>query len=406
MSTSKPFSATGNQMVAEAMRQANPDVMAAYPITPQTTIVENYAKYVANGLVTTEFVTVESEHSAMSACVGAAAAGARVATATASQGLALMWEELFIAAGMRLPIVMANANRALSAPINIHGDHSDIMGARDTGWIIFFAETAQEAYDNTVISFPVAENKDVQLPVMTTLDGFITSHAMERCVMEDDETVKAFVGEYTPANGLLTSADAIGAGMFANGSSYMKARYSLRKANQSSLPIIESIGKKWADVCGRPFDLVDTWQTEDADFIVVVLGSAAGNVRHVARKLREEGRKVGVVRPRVFRPFPAKQIVDACKGAKSIAIMDRADSIGGQFGPLACDVMSALYDAGMQIPVKNYIYGLGGNDLTNELVEGMFDELATLASGGVAGACSLAYLGMSEQKGAENEWLA
>lgn len=405
MAASKPFSATGNQMVAEAMRQANPDVMAAYPITPQTTIVENYAKYVANGLVTTEFVTVESEHSAMSACVGASAAGARVATATASQGLALMWEELFIAAGMRLPIVMANANRALSAPINIHGDHSDIMGARDTGWIIFFAETAQEAYDNTVISFPIAEDKDVQLPVLTTLDGFITSHAMERCVMEDDETVASFVGSYEPVNGLLTSTDAIGAGMFANGSSYMKSRAVLRRACQDSLPIIERYGRAWADICGRPFDMVDTWETDDADLVVVVLGSAAGNMRHVGRELRAAGKKVGVVRPRVYRPFPAKEVVEACKGAKAIAIMDRADSIGGQFGPLAVDVMGALYAEGLNIPMHDYIYGLGGNDLTNETVNSVYADLEQLASGSKPSGC-LTYLGMQEAEGAENEWLA
>lgn len=392
-------------MIAEAMRQADPDVMAAYPITPQTTIVENYAKYVANGLVHTEFVTVESEHSAMSACVGASAAGARVATATASQGLALMWEELFIAAGMRLPIVMANANRALSAPINIHGDHSDVMGARDTGWIILFAETAQEAYDNTVIAFPIAENADVQLPVMTTLDGFITSHAMERCVMEDDETVKKFIGEYKPANGLLTSDSAIGAGMFANGSSYMKSRLVLRHANQDSLPIIEKYGKAWADICGRPFDLVDCWETDDADYIVVVIGSAAGNVRHIARQLRAEGKKVGVVRPRVYRPFPAEQIVEACKGAKAIAIMDRSDSIGGQFGPLAVDVMSALYTAGENIPTRNYIYGLGGNDLTNEVVSEMFTDLEKLGAGQKP-TCQLTYMGVQEMEGAQNEWLA
>ncbi len=405
MAASKPFSATGNQMVAEAMRQANPDVMAAYPITPQTTIVENYAKYVANGIVTTEFVTVESEHSAMSACVGASAAGARVATATASQGLALMWEELFIAAGMRLPIVMANANRALSAPINIHGDHSDIMGARDTGWIIFFAETAQEAYDNTVISFPIAEDKDVQLPVLTTLDGFITSHAMERCVMEDDETVASFVGSYEPVNGLLTSTDAIGAGMFANGSSYMKSRAVLRRACQDSLPIIERYGRAWADICGRPFDMVDTWETDDADLVVVVLGSAAGNMRHVGRELRAAGKKVGVVRPRVYRPFPAAEIVEACKGAKAIAIMDRADSIGGEFGPLAVDVMSALYAEGLNIPMHNYIYGLGGNDLTNETVNGVYADLEQLASGAKPTG-RLTYLGMQEAEGADNEWLA
>lgn len=405
MSTSKPFSATGNQMVAEAMRQANPDVMAAYPITPQTTIVENYAKYVANGLVTTEFVTVESEHSAMSACVGASAAGARVATATASQGLALMWEELFIAAGMRLPIVMANANRALSAPINIHGDHSDIMGARDTGWIIFFAETAQEAYDNTVISFPIAEDKDVQLPVLTTLDGFITSHAMERCVMEDDDTVRAFVGSYEPANGLITSVDPLGAGMFANGSAYMKSRSVLRRACQDSLPVIERVGDAWAQICGRPFSAVDTWECEDADMIVVVLGSAAGNMRHVGRELRKAGKKVGVVRPRLYRPFPAKQVVEACKGAKAIAIMDRADSIGGQFGPLAVDVMSALYAAGINVPMHNYIYGLGGNDLTNDTVSSVYADLDALVDGTMKTG-GLSYLGMQEAEGAENEWLA
>ncbi len=392
MSEKQAFSATGNQMIAEAMRQIDPDVMAAYPITPQTTIVENYAKYVANGQVHTEFVTVESEHSAMSACVGASAAGARVATATASQGLAFMWEELFIAAGMRLPIVMANANRALSAPINIHGDHSDVMGARDTGWIIFFAETAQEAYDNTVISFRVAEDERVLLPVMTTLDGFITSHAMERCVLEDDETVKSFVGPYEAKYALLNTDDPIGAGMFAMGDCYMKSRLALREANVGSLPIIEEYGKKWAEVCGRSFELVDTWGTEDADYIVVVLGSSAGNVRHIARELRAEGKKVGVVRPRVYRPFPAAQIVEACKGAKAIAVLDRSDAIGAQHAPLAADTLSALYAAGVQVPAKNYVYGLGGNDVTNENIHRVFDDLEKVACGTLGG--ELTYLGI------------
>lgn len=392
MAEKQAFSATGNQMIAEAMRQVDPDVMAAYPITPQTTIVENYAKYVANGQVHTEFVTVESEHSAMSACVGASAAGARVATATASQGLALMWEELFIAAGMRLPIVMANANRALSAPINIHGDHSDVMGARDTGWIILFAETAQEAYDNTVISFRIAEDERVLLPVMTTLDGFITSHAMERCVMEDDEAVKQFVGPYDAKYALLDTDDPIGAGMFAMGDCYMKSRLALRKANDGSLPIIEEYGKKWAEVTGRPFELVDAWGTEDADYIVVVLGSAAGNVRHIARELRAEGKKVGVVRPRVYRPFPAKQLVEACKGAKAIAVLDRSDAIGAPQAPLAADTLSALYDAGLSIPTKNYVYGLGGQDVTNDSIRKVFADLEALGAGSASG--QLEYLGI------------
>lgn len=215
MAEKKMFSATGNQMVADAFRQVNPDVMAAYPITPQTTIVEGYAKFVADGKVTTEYVPTESEHSALSACIGASAAGARVATATSSQGLAYMWEELHIASGMRCPIVMANANRALSAPINIHGDHSDIMSARDCGWGMMFAETAQEAYDNTIIAFKVAEDPNVLLPVLTTLDGFVTTHAMDCCVMEEDQVVKDFVGNYEPKYPLLDTENPVGQGMFA-----------------------------------------------------------------------------------------------------------------------------------------------------------------------------------------------
>lgn len=223
--------------------------------------------------------------------------------------------------------------------------------------------------------------------------------------MEDDETVAKFVGTYEPVNGLLTSKEAIGAGMFANGSSYMKSRAVLRKACQDSLPIIERYGKAWADISGRSFDLVDTWETEDADLIVVVLGSAAGNMRHVGRELRADGKKVGVVRPRVYRPFPAKEIVEACKGAKAIAVMDRSDSIGGQFGPLAVDVMSALYAEGLNIPMHNYIYGLGGNDLTNETVNSVYADLEKLASGSKPSGC-LTYLGMQEAEGAENQWQA
>lgn len=393
MSEHKAFSATGNQMIAEAMRQIDPDVMAAYPITPQTTIVENFAKFVADGRVHTELVDVESEHSALSACIGASAAGARVATATASQGLALMWEELHIAAGMRCPIVMANANRTLSAPINIHGDHSDVMGARDTGWVVFFAETAQEAYDNTVISFKVAEDPRVQLPVMPTLDGFITSHALDRCELEDDAVVKEFVGEYTAAHPLLDTDNPVSHGNFANiGSTYMKTRKQLRDALCGALPVIEEHGKAWAEITGRPFELVDSWGTEDADCIVVVLGSAAGNCRHVARELRAAGKKVGVVRPRVFRPFPTQAVADACKGAKAIAVLDRSDSLGSHAAPLGADVMSALYQAGCSAPVKNYLYGLGGADVTTDLVHEVFADLEAIAAG--KGDCGLKYLGI------------
>ena len=392
-------------MVAEAFRQVNPDVMAAYPITPQTTIVEGYAKFVANGVVDTEYVTVESEHSAMSACVGASAAGARVATATASQGLALMWEELYIASGMRLPIVMANANRALSAPINIHGDHSDVMGARDSGWIMMFAETAQEAYDNSIIAFPIAEDKDVHLPVMTTLDGFTTSHAMQTCVKEDDETVKKFVGDYVGENGLLTSAEPVGHGLFANGSSYMKTRKTLRDVSRASLPIIEKYGKQWAEITGRPFDLVDTWGVEDADILVVVLGSAGGNVRHVARILREEGVNVGVIRPRVFRPFPDEVIVNTIKQVAdarrcSVVVLDRADTVSSHFAPLGEDVASALYAAGVSVPYKNYVFGLGGLDFTEKLVRQIIEEAKALRDTG-EGNGQLKFIGYMDEKGEE-----
>ncbi|MEF9925008.1 MAG: pyruvate ferredoxin oxidoreductase [Raoultibacter sp.] len=393
MSENKAFSATGNQMVADAMRQVDPDVMAAYPITPQTTIVENYAKFVADGRVHTEYVTVESEHSALSACIGASAAGARVATATSSQGLALMWEELHIASGMRCPIVMANANRALSAPINIHGDHSDIMGARDTGWIIMFAETAQEAYDNTVISFKVAEDDRVLLPVMTTLDGFVTTHAMERCEMEDDATVQKFVGTYTPTMPLLDTDNPVGKGMFANlGDTYMKVKKVERNAMEASAAVIEEHGKAWAEICGRPFDMVDCWGTEDADFIVVVLGSLAGNARFAARQMRAEGKKVGVVRPRIFRPFPGAQIAEACKGAKAVAVFDRSDSFGADYAPLGGEVVGAFYKAGMNVPVSNYVTGLGGADVTLDQMKQVFGELEECAAG--TRKSELTYLGI------------
>lgn len=376
------LAASGNQMVAEAYRQADPDVVAAYPITPQTTIVEAYAKFVADGRVHTELVTVESEHSSMSACIGACAAGARTATATSSQGLAYMWEELHIAAGMRLPIVMANANRALSAPINIHCDHSDVMGARDTGWIIFFAETAQEAYDNTVIAFKVAEDHDVQLPVMTTLDGFITTHAMERCELLDDETVKNFIGEHDALYPLLDSDHPVGHGMFPNvGDPYMKVKAGQRRAIDAATPHIKRIGDEWAKICGRPFDLVDCWGMDDADYAIVVLGSCAGNARHVARELRDKGIKAGVVRPRVFRPFPASDIVKALSGVKAAAVLDRSDSFGAEAGPLALEVRAALYDSDARPRIRNYIYGLGGADVTLDQMREVYADLEKLADG-------------------------
>lgn len=375
----KVLAASGDQMVAEAFRQANPDVLPVYPITPQTIIVEEFDKFVAEGRVHTEFVPVESEHSAMAAAIGASAAGARTITATASQGLAYMWEELYVAAGMRLPIVMANANRALSAPINIHGDHSDIMGCRDSGWIMFFAENAQEAYDDTLIAFKVAENPNVMLPVATTLDGFITSHALERAELMDDETVARYVGEYKPEHSLLDTDDPVSYGMFANlGNFYMETKLAQRKAMDASYKVIQEAGDEWAAISGRPFEFVKTFGMEDAERVIVVMGSSIGNARHVARNLRERGEKVGVVGLRVFRPFPFDELVNALKDAKAIAVLDRAETFGGQGGPLWAETVAALAKAGVSIPTRNYIYGLGGADVTTELLEQIYEELKEL----------------------------
>jgi len=393
MADQKTVASTGNIMVAEAMRQCAPDVMAAYPITPQTTIVEEYAKYVAQGRVHTEYVTVESEHSAMSACVGASAAGARVMTATSSQGLALMWEELHIAAGMRLPIVMANANRALSAPINIHCDHSDVMGARDTGWILLFAETAQEAYDNTIMSVRIAEHPDVLLPVMTCLDGFITTHSIDRAQMLDDETVAGFVREYVPTYALLDTDNPVSHGNFAGlGGPYFEFKKQQRVAIDASMSVIKSVGAEYSELAGRPFGVIETWGMEDADVAIVVIGSTAGNVRHVARDLRSRGVKAGIVKIRCFRPFPAAELRDALKGVKAIAVLDRSESFGGEGGPVFVEVKSALYDLDARIPVVNYVYGLGGSDVRLELIERVYSDLSDIASGASA-PFGMTYLG-------------
>lgn len=391
MSEQKVLSSTGNQMVCEAFRQADPDVVCAYPITPQTTIVEGFAKCVANGQVHTEFVTVESEHSSLSACVGSAAAGARTFTATSSQGLAYMYEELQIAAGMRLPIIMANANRTISAPLNIHCDHSDAMAVRDCGWIMFFAEDAQEAYDNTIIAIPTAEDHRVLLPALTTLDGFITSHAMERCELVDDAAAAEFLGTREPVNPLLDTANPVGHGMFCDQGTAFELHKAERDALRASKKVLAEYGKKWEQVCGRPFEFVDAWGCDDADYVIVVLGSCAGNARHVARELRVEGVKAGVARIRVFRPFPEEELVEALAGSKAVAVLDRSDNHGGEYAPVGQEVTCALFNAGVHVPVKNYVYGLGGADVTLGQMKQVYDELALLAQGKINN--KLAYLG-------------
>lgn len=395
MAEVKVLSANGNQMVAEAYRQAEPDALFAYPITPQTTIVENFAKYVANGRVHTEYVTVESEHSSMSACIGSCAAGARTFTATSSQGLAYMVEELPIASGMRLPIILANANRAISAPININCDHSDVMLAANCGWLMFFAENAQEAYDNTLIAIRSAEDRRVLLPAITALDGFITTHAMERCELMDDAIVADFVGERDALYPLLDTANPVAMGSYTNAEPHYEVKKSQRAAMEAARAVIKEYGDKWAQVSGRAFDMVDCYECDDAEYVVVVIGSCAGNVRHVARQLRAQGKKVGVARIRVYRPFPTAELVQALGSAKAVAVLDRSETYGGQMGPLALETAAALFKAGKSLPLKNYLYGLGGPDITLADMERVYSELEGVAAGSVD--TSIAYLGAKKE---------
>jgi pyruvate ferredoxin oxidoreductase alpha subunit len=393
MPTHNTVAATGNNMVTEAMRQCAPDVVAAYPITPQTTIVEEFARYVAQGRVHTEYVTTESEHSAMSACIGASAAGARVMTATCGPGLAMMWEMLYIASGMRLPIVMVNTNRALSAPINIHCDHSDVMGARDSGWITLFAETAQEAYDNTILSIRIAEDSDVLLPVMSCLDGFITTHSIDRAQTMDDESVRGFVGDYEPQNALLDVDDPVSHGNFSGlGGPYFEFKRSQRMAMDRSKSVIERVGAEFSKLSGRPFGLIETDMMDDAEVAIVVIGSTAGNVRHVAKQMRAEGVKAGLVKVRCFRPFPAAELVEALSGVKAVAVLDRSESFGAEGGPLFTETRGALYDLERRIPVVNYIYGLGGSDVKLELIRSVYNDLSDIATG-TASPAGMQYLG-------------
>ncbi len=398
MAEQQTIAATGNVVVAEAFRQCAPDVVAAYPITPQTTIVEEFAKFVAQGRVHTEYVTVESEHSAMSACIGASAAGARVMTATSSQGLAYMWEVLGIASGMRLPIVMANANRALSAPINIHCDHSDIMSARDQGWIILFAETAQEAYDNTFIALKSSEDPDVLLPSFTCLDGFITTHSIDRVSLLDDETVKGYVGDYEPEDPLLDTDDPTGYGNFAGlGGPYFEFKKAQRLAMDRADAAVRRHAAEFSAISGRTWAAVESWGMDDAEVAIVVIGSTAGNARHVAKQLRDEGGvKAGIVKIKMFRPFPAADLVAALRGVKAIAVLDRSESFGAEGGPVFAEIRSALYDAESRVPVVDYIYGLGGSDVKLELMRQVFDDLNDIASGS-AQPKRLTYLGTRKE---------
>ncbi|GAQ25590.1 MULTISPECIES: pyruvate ferredoxin oxidoreductase [Tepidanaerobacter] len=386
---------TGNEAVAEAMRQINPDVVAAYPITPSTEVVQMFSSFVANGKVDSDFVTVESEHSAMSATMGASAAGARAMTCTSSQGLAYMFEVVYIAASMRLPIVFAVANRTLSAPINIHCDHSDAMGIKQSGVIQLFSENAQEAYDNMIQAVRIAEHPDVHLPVSVNYDGFITSHALDILEILDDETVKNFVGVYKPEEYLLNVKEPISMGNFDMYDYYFEHKYQQVAAMEAAKRVIEEIGKEYEKISGRKYGLIDAYKLDDADMAVVVMNSAAGSAKGVCDELRAKGMKVGVLKPRAFRPFPHEAIADALKGVKAVAVLDRAETFSTLGGPMFGDVRNSLYDLKNDIKVVNYVYGLGGRDLRLEDVEKVYNDLADIIKTGKADNF-VRYLGLRE----------
>jgi len=373
---------TGNEAAAEALRQVDPDVAAVYPITPQTELMHKFAQFVYDGDIQTELVCVESEHSAMSATVGAAAAGARAITATSANGLALMWEIVYIAASLRLPIVMPVVNRALSGPLNIHCDHSDSMGARDAGWIQLFSENAQEVYDNTIQAFRIGEHPDVLLPVMVTLDGFILSHTTEVVDVTEDDAVKRFIGEYKPHYTLLDPEHPITVGPLDLQDYYMEHKRQQAEAIDNSPKVIEQVAKEFAELTGRQYGFFEDYMLDDADYVLICLGSTGGTAKSAVDSLRDDGHKAGLLKLRVFRPFPVELIANTLKDRKAVAVMDKSATFGGLGGPVFNEVRSALYGKSTA-PIVNYIYGLGGRGINTtqicsigmDIIEGRTDTL-------------------------------
>jgi pyruvate ferredoxin oxidoreductase alpha subunit len=394
----------GDEASAFATRQVDPDVVAAYPITPQTIIVERYSEYVADGLVGSEFVAVESEHSALSACVGASAAGARAFTATAANGLALMWEILFIAAGLRLPIVMAVANRCLGGPINIHNDHSDAMGARDAGWIQIFCENNQEVYDTSVEAWRIAEHPDVQMPVMVNFDGFTISHTMENVYIMEDADVKKFVGKRI----FMTTEGHKGEGEYRLNPDcpmtigpldlqdfYFEHKVQQMEAMNATIKAIKAVDKEFEKVTGRKLEYIYPYKMEDAEVAVIGMGSMMGTIREVVDELRAEGVKAGMIKLRLFRPFPTEELVKAIGRVPVLGVMEKAYSIGGPGAPLYMEVKTALYDEKEKPLVADYITGLGGKDTSPEMIRDVFARLLKIKEKGVV-VETVSYIGVRE----------
>lgn len=372
----------GNEAIAEAMRQINPDVVAAYPITPSTEAVQIFARFVADGAVDTNYVAVESEHSAMSACIAASLAGGRVMNVTASQGLALMWEMLYIAASVRAPVVLSVCNRALSGNINIHCDHSDSMGARDAGWIQIYGENVQEAYDNLIQAVVIAEREDVRLPVMNCYDGFLVSHSYELLEVEDDQAVQDFVGPYKQVRPLLDVENPHTVGPLDLYDFYIEHKRGQWEAYGPAKQAVIEVGQAFGETFGRYYGLLEPYHLDDAELVIVAISSTAGTIKDVVEERRERGERVGLLKIRCFRPFPAQEIAELLGQAKAVAVMDRAASFGGGWGTVYPEILAALYAAGKQVPAVNYIYGLGGRMIVPEDIHQVYDELMQVAAAG------------------------
>ena len=373
---------SGNEAAATAMRQINPDVVAAFPITPSTEIPQYFSTFVSNGTVDTEFVAVESEHSAMSACIGAEAAGGRAMTATSANGLSFMWEMLYIASSLRLPIVMSLVNRAVSGPLNIHNDHSDAMGVRDAGWIMLFSESNQEAYDNLLMAHRIAEHKDVLLPLMVCQDGFITSHSIETIDLLEDDVVKKFIGTYKPEHYLLNNKEPISIGPLDLQPYLFEHKEQQAQAMRNAKKVILEVADEFEKLTGRKYGFFEEYKLDDADVAIVCMNSTAGTTKFVVDELRKKGIKAGLLKVRVFRPFPAEEIAKALANVKAVAVLDKSDSLNGAGGALFTDVTSGMYVNNIHVPTVSYIYGIGGRDTKTDDIEKVYDDLLEIVETG------------------------
>ena len=376
---------SGNEAIATAMRQINPDVFAMFPITPSTEIPQYFAQYVADGKVDTEFICVESEHSSLSACLGAEAAGCRAITATSSAGLSFMNEVLYVAGSLRLPVVLAVACRALTGPININHDYSDSMAERDSGFIQLYGENNQEVYDNYLMAHRIAEHPSVRLPLMVCEDGFITSHAIENIEIEEDDKVKAFVGEYDPKDYLLKKENPLAVGPYGVSGYYMEARVAQAEAMKNAKQVILDVSEDFHKTFGRKYGLIEEYKMEDAEVALVIMGSSAGTAKAAVDELRSDGVKAGLIKVRVFRPFPAEEIAASLRNVKAVAVMDKSEGFSACGGPLFAETAGACINMDVRPKIIDIVFGLGGRDFTVKAARSVYDRLLKIAAGGELG---------------------